>query len=49
MIKHYITTYAENDKRYAEAWLQIKIFNFCICFWKKRIELEEPHWGGSPR
>lgn len=39
MIKHYITKYEENGKKYAEAWLQINIFNKCICFSKKKIKI----------
>lgn len=39
MIKHYITKYTENDKRYAEAWLQINLFGKCFCFGKRKIEL----------
>lgn len=38
-MKHYITKYTENEKRYAESWLQINIFGKCICFSKKRIEI----------
>lgn len=38
-MKHYITKYTENDIRYAESWLQINIFGYAICFWKKRIEI----------
>jgi len=36
---HYITKYKENNKRYAESWLQINMFGICYCFNKKRIEL----------
>lgn len=39
MIKHYITKYEEENKRYAESWLQINIFGRCYCFWRKRIEI----------
>lgn len=39
MIKHYITKYTENGKRYAEAWLQLDIFHLCLCFSRKRIEI----------
>ena len=39
MIKHYITKYTENGKRYAESWLQINLFGNCYCFSKKRIEI----------
>lgn len=38
-MKHYITKYEENGKRYAEAWLQINVFGKCLCFWKKRIAI----------
>lgn len=39
MIKHYITKYKENNKRYAEAWIQINIFGKSICISKKKIEI----------
>ena len=39
MIKHYITKYVEDGKRYAEAWMQINIFSYSICFCKRRIEI----------
>lgn len=39
MIKHYITKYEEENKRYAESWLQINIFGRGYCFWRKRIEI----------
>jgi hypothetical protein len=38
-MKHYITKYRENGKRYAESWMQINLFNKCICFSKKKIEI----------
>lgn len=39
MIKHYITKYEENGKRYAESWIQLNVFGFIRCYSKKRIEL----------
>ena len=41
MIKHYITKYTENGKRYAEAWIQINFFGKCFCVSRKRIFLGE--------
>lgn len=38
-MKHYITKYVENGRRYAESWLQIDIFGKCICFSKRKIEI----------
>ena len=38
-MKHYLTKYAENGRRYAEAWLPINIFGRALCFWRKRIEI----------
>lgn len=38
-MKHYITKYEENGKRYAESWLQINAFGNCYCFSRKKIEL----------
>ena len=39
MFRHYITKYTENNIRYAEAWFQINIFGFALCFNRKRIEI----------
>lgn len=39
MIKHYITKYEEDGKRYAESWIQLNIFGLTRCYSKKRIEL----------
>ena len=39
MIKHYITKYKENGKKYAEAWIQINIFNKTFCISRKKLEL----------
>lgn len=38
-MKHYITKYQENGKRYATSWLQINILGKAICFWQKTIEI----------
>lgn len=38
-MKHYITKYEQNGKKYAESWLQINAFGKCFCFSKRRIEL----------
>lgn len=40
MIKHYITKYESNGKKYAESWLQVNIFGKVYCFSIKRIELD---------
>lgn len=39
MIKHYLTKYSEDKKRYAESWLQINLFGKCYCFSKKKVEI----------
>ena len=39
MIKHYLTKYTENDKRYATSWMQINLFGKAFCFSKKTIEI----------
>lgn len=36
---HYITQYTEDGVKYAEAWLQIDILGYGICFWRRRIKL----------
>lgn len=41
MIKHQLTKYTTNNKKYAEAWLQINIFGKAFVFNKKRIEIQE--------
>lgn len=38
-MQHYITKYYENGKRYAEAWIQINVFNKCFCLFKRKIEI----------
>ena len=38
-MKHLITKYTENGKRFAESWLQINVFGKCFCFSKKKIEI----------
>lgn len=38
-MRHHITKYTENGKRYAESWLQIDLFGKSFCFWKKRIQV----------
>lgn len=39
MIHHYLTTYYEDGKRYAETWMQFNIFGLCFCFSKRRKEI----------
>lgn len=39
MIKHYITKYEENNKKYAEAWIQINILGKTFCILRKKIEI----------
>ena len=38
-MKHFITKYQENGKRFAESWLQINLFGRYYCFSRKKIEL----------
>ena len=38
-MKHHITTYTENGKKYVSSWLQINLFGRCYCFSKKTKEL----------
>lgn len=38
-MKHYITKYYQDGKRYAESWLQINIFGRSFCFSKQKIEI----------
>jgi len=39
MIKHYITKYTENGKRYAEAWIQINILGLSFCISKRKLKI----------
>ncbi len=36
---HYLTTYTENGKRYAEAWIQLNVFGRSFCFAKRRKKI----------
>lgn len=38
-MKHHITKYQENGKKYAASWLQLNVFGKAICLWKKTIEI----------
>ena len=38
-MKHHITKYYENNKRYAESWLQINLFGKTFCFWRRKIAI----------
>lgn len=40
MVHHYITKYYENGKRYAEAWVQIDLFKWCLCLFKRKIQID---------
>ena len=39
MIHHYITKYTENEKAYAESWIQINVLGRAYCFSRKKIEI----------
>lgn len=42
MIHHYITKYwNENDEHVAEAWIQINLFNWCFCLFRRKILLDD--------
>lgn len=38
-MKHYITRYEENGKKYAEAWIQINVLGKAFCFWRVKIKI----------
>ena len=40
MIKHYLTKYISDGKKFATSWLQLNIFGKCFCFSKKTINLD---------
>lgn len=40
-IHHSLSIYEYEGKRYAEAWIFVKIFNKRFCFWKRREEIPE--------
>ncbi|MEO2601303.1 hypothetical protein [Clostridium butyricum] len=39
MIHHHLTTYVENGVKYAESWIQINIFKWCFCIFKRKKKL----------
>lgn len=39
MIKHYLTKYQENNKKFASSWIQVNLFGKVFCFSKKTIEI----------
>lgn len=42
IIKHHLTVYVENnEKKYAESWLQIDIFGKSYCFSRRKKELAQ--------
>lgn len=40
-IKHCLSIYEWNGKRYAEAWILVRVFGKRFCFWKRREEIPE--------
>lgn len=41
MLHHYITRYQdENDDDWVAAWLQLDLFDWHFCFWKRRKKIE---------
>ena len=40
-IKHCLSIYEYKGKRYAEAWILVKILNKRFVFWKRREEIPE--------
>ena len=41
MIKHYLTKYKTDGKKFATSWLQLNIFDKCFCFSQKTISIDE--------
>lgn len=39
MIRHHITKYRCDGKRFVESWLQVSIFGKAFCFSVKRLEI----------
>lgn len=37
--KHFLTVYEENNKLYAESWLQLDVFGRSYCFSKNKKEI----------
>lgn len=37
--KHFLTVYEENNKLYAESWLQLDVFDRSYCFSKNKKEI----------
>ena len=40
-LKHCLSIYEWNGKRYAEAWILVKILNKRFVFWKRKEEIPE--------
>lgn len=36
MIHHHLKTYVENGIKYVESWIQINIFKWCFCIYKRK-------------
>ena len=49
-LKHCLSIYEWNGKRYAEAWILVKILNKSFAFWKRKEEIPEgkPLWAQRP-
>lgn len=39
MLKHHITKYYENGKKYAESWIQLNLLRKSFCFSRRKIEI----------
>lgn len=39
-MKHHLTVYKADGKRFAEAWLQINLFGKALCFAKRTKEIK---------
>ncbi|MBK5254210.1 MAG: hypothetical protein JJE03_07125 [Peptostreptococcaceae bacterium] len=39
LVKHHLTKYRSNDKKYVASWMQISLFGKQLCFSKKALEI----------
>jgi len=41
MIHHYMTIYGERGRVIIESWLQINLFGWCFCFWRRKEDITD--------
>ena len=41
MLKHHLTQYTTDGRKFVTSWLQLNIFGKCYCFSKRTIKIED--------